>query len=79
MMRSTHPCIFYEVDAPNKVILLRSGSMDRLVHSYIQSSLVENVSLHGDILLGRPLDQQRIRDASHVEAPFIDFIGVGCS
>ena len=57
MMRSTHPYLFYEVDATKAVIGLHSGSMDRLVHSYIQSSLVEDVPLHGDILLGRPLDQ----------------------
>ena len=36
VMRSTHPCLFYEVDAPKRVIGLHSGSMDRLVHSYIQ-------------------------------------------
>ena len=78
-MRRKHPCLSYEDDAPKRVIGLCSGSMDRLVHSYIQSSLVEDVSFHGDILPRRPLDQQWRRDASHVEEPFIDFRGVECS
>ena len=32
-MRSTHPYIFYEVDAPKEVIGLRSGSMEGYLHS----------------------------------------------
>ena len=71
VMRSTHPCIFYKVDEPKEVIGFCSGSKDRLVHSYMQSPFDDDVSFHGDIFLGRPLDQQRRRDASHVEAPFI--------
>ena len=35
VMRSTHPCLFYEVDAPKKVIGLHSGSMEIFPHSYI--------------------------------------------
>ena len=73
-MRSTHPYILYEVDAPKKVIGLRSGSMDIFVHSHMQSPLDDEVSLHGDILLGRP--QPMMRDSSHVEAPFIYFRGL---
>ena len=52
---------------------MRSGSMESFLHSSIQSSLEDDVSLHGEILSGRPLDQQRRMDASHVEAPLIDF------
>ena len=55
-MRSTHPYSFMEVDGPKKVIGLRSGSMEGYLHSSIQSSLDDDISLHGDILLGRPLD-----------------------
>ena len=72
-MRSTHPYSPMEVDTPEKVIGLHSGSMESFLHSYIQSSLVEDVSLHGDILPRRALDQQRRMDASHVGAPLIDF------
>ena len=72
-MRSTHPYSFLEVDAPKKVIGLRSGSMNRFVHSYMQSPRDDDVSLHGDILPGKPSDQQRRMDASHVGAPLIDF------
>lgn len=54
-----------------------SGSMDIFVHSYMQSPLEDDVSLHGDIFSGRPLDQQRRMDASSVEAPLSDFRGVG--
>ena len=57
VMRSPHPYLFYEVDAPKKVIGLHSRSMDRLVHSYMQSPFDDDVSLHGDIMPGRPLDQ----------------------
>ena len=52
---------------------MHSGSMEGSLHSYMQSSLDDDVSLHGDILPGRPLDQQRRMDASHVGAPIIDF------
>ena len=34
-MRSTHPYPFLEVDAPKKVIGLRSGSMESFIHLYI--------------------------------------------
>ena len=34
VMRSTHPFMFYEVDAPKKVIGLHSGSMEGFLHSY---------------------------------------------
>ena len=76
-MRSTHPYSFLEVDAPKKVIILFSGSMDRFFHSYMQSPLDDDVSLHGDIFPGRPLDQQRRMDASLVEAPLSVFKEVG--
>ena len=76
-MRSTHPYPLQKVDAPKKVIVLRSGSIDRVVHTYMQSPLDEDVSLHGDILPGRPLDQQRRMDASLFEAPLTDSRGVG--
>ena len=76
-MRCTHPYPLQEVDAPKKVIGLHSGSMYRFVHSYMQSPFDDHVSLHGDILTGRPLDQQRRMDASPVEAPLSDFRGVG--
>ena len=55
---------------------MRSGRMDRVVHSYMQSPLDDDVSLHGEISPRRPPDQQMMRDASHFEAPFIDFRGV---
>ena len=42
----------------------------------MQSPLKDDVSLHGDILPGRPLDHQLMGDASHVRAPFIYFRGV---
>ena len=68
VMRSTHPCLFYEVDAPKMMIGLRSGSMEGFLHSYIQSSLDDGVSLHGDIAPRRPLDQQRRLDAPNLGA-----------
>ena len=55
MMRRAHLYPFLEVITPRKVIELRSGSMDRVVHPCIQSSSNENVSLSGDITLRRPL------------------------
>ena len=64
---------FLEVDAPKKVIGLCSDSMEDYLHSSIQSSLDDDVSFHGDISPRRPPDQQMMRDASHFEAPFIDF------
>ena len=72
-MRSTHPYSFMEVDSHKKVIGLCSGSMESFLHSYIQSSLVEDVSLHGNIFPGRPLDQKRRMYSSHVGAPLMDF------
>ena len=56
-MRSTHLYSFLEVGAPKKVIGLHSGSMDRFLHSYMQSPLDDDVSLHGDISPRRPPDQ----------------------
>ena len=56
-MRSTHPCLCHEVDAPKKVIGLRSGSMEGFLHSHIQSSINEDVSSDGDIAPRGPLDQ----------------------
>ena len=56
-MRIIHPYSSMEVDAPKEVIGLRSGSMEGYLHSSIQSSFDDDVSLHGEILLGRPLDQ----------------------
>ena len=52
-IRSTHPYSSMEVDAPEKVIGLCSGSMEGYLHSSIQSSLDNDVSLHGDIFEGR--------------------------
>ena len=75
-MRSTHPYSLMEDDAPKRVIGLHSTSMDILVHPSMQSPLEDDVSLHGDILLGRPLDHQMMGDASHVGAPLIVFRGV---
>ena len=51
-MRSTHPYSFLEVYTPKKVIGLRSGSMDIIVHSYIQSSLVEDVEGNNAVRYG---------------------------
>ena len=76
-MRSTNPYPFMEVDAPKKVIGLHNGRMESYLHSSIHSSLDDDVSLHRDILSGRPLDQQKRMDASSVEAPLSDFRGVG--
>ena len=50
--------------------------MDKSVHSYIQSTLDDDVSLHGGIVLGRPLDHQRRMDSPHLKAPLIDSIEV---
>ena len=75
-MRSTHPYPFLEVVTRRGETRLCSESMGRFFHSYMQSSLDDDVSLHGDISLRRPLDQQRRMDASPVEAPLIDFRGV---
>ena len=66
MMRSTHHCLFHEVDAPKRETRLRSESRDKSVHSCMQSTLDDNVSLHGDISPRIPPDQQMMRDASHV-------------
>ena len=33
VMRSTHPCLFHEVDAPKRKTGLRSESRDKSVHS----------------------------------------------
>ena len=73
MMRSTHPSLFYEVDAPNKVIGLCNRSMESFLHSYIQSSLDDDVSLHGGIAPRRPLDQQRRMDAPHLGTSHLGF------
>ena len=73
VMRSTHTCLLYEVDAPKMMIGLHSRSMEGFLHSYIQSSLDDGVSLHGDIALRRPLDQQRKLDAPHLGASHLDF------
>ena len=48
------------------MIGLCSGSMEGFLHSYIQSSLDDGVSLHGDIAPRIPLDQQRRLDAPHL-------------
>ena len=55
-MGSTHPYSSMEVDAPEEVIGLCSGSMEGYLHSSIQSSLDNDVSLHGDILQEDPQD-----------------------
>ena len=55
VMRRAHLYPFLEVITPRKVIELRSGSMDRVVHPCIQSSSNENVSLSGDITPRMPL------------------------
>ena len=73
VIRSTHPYLFYKVDAPKMMIGLRSRSMDGFLHSYIQSSLDDGVALHGDIAPRRPLDKQRGLDAPHLGASHLDF------
>ena len=55
---------------------MRSGSRGKFVHSCMQSTLDDDVSLHGDISPRRPLDQQMMRDASHLEVLLIDFRGL---
>ena len=66
-----------QIDSAHKIEHdLRSESRDKSVHSCMQSTLDDDVSLHGEISPRRPPDQQMLRDASHFEAPFIDFIGV---
>ena len=72
-MMSTHPYSSMDFYSPKEVIGLCRGSMESFLHSYIQSSLDDDVSLHGDILPGRPLDQQRRMDVSHIGAPIIDY------
>ena len=72
-MRSTHPYPLKKVEAPKRKTGFRSKSLYRFVHSYMQSSLDDDVSFHGEIFLRRPLDQQRRMDASLVEAPLSDF------
>ena len=72
-MRITHPYPFLEVVTPRRETRLRSESMGKFVHSYMQSSLDDDVSLHGDISPRRLLDQQRRMDASHVGAQLMDF------
>ena len=55
------------------IIGLCSGSMEGFLHSYIQSSLDDGVSLHGEITPRRPLDQQRRLDAPYLGASHLDF------
>ena len=55
---------------------MHSESREKSVHSYMQSTLDDDVSLHGDISPRRPPNQQMMRDSSHFEAPFIDFRGL---
>ena len=56
VMRSTHPCPFHEVDAPKRETGLCSESRDKSVHSYMQSTLDDDISLHGEISPRRPPD-----------------------
>ena len=56
VMRSTHPYIFQEVDAPKRETGLHSEGKEKSSHSYMQSTLDDDVSLHGDIAPRRPLD-----------------------
>ena len=72
MMRSTHPYLFQKVDAQKRQNDLRSEGKGRVIHSYMQSTLDIDVSLHGGITPGRPPYQEMMRDASHLVAPFID-------
>ena len=57
VMRSTHPYPFQEVDAPKRETRLCSEGKDKSAHSYMQSTLDDDVSLHGGIAPRRPLDQ----------------------
>ena len=56
-MRSTHPYPFQEVDAPKRETGLCSEGMDTSVYSCIQCTFYDDVSLHGDNVPRRPLDQ----------------------
>ena len=76
MMRSTHPYLFQKVDAQKRQTDLCSEGKDKVVHSYMQSTLDIDVSLHGGIPPGRPPDQEMMGDDSHLVAPLIDFGGV---
>ena len=51
-------------------------SRDKVFHPYVQSTLDIDVSLHRGIPLGRPLDQEMMRNVSHWMAPLLDLGGV---
>ena len=57
LMRNTHPYLFQRVDEQKREAILRSEGRDKSVHSYMQSTLDVDVSLHGGISPGRPPDQ----------------------
>ena len=61
-MRSIHTYPFQKVDAQKRETGLRSECRDKSVHPYIQSTLDTDVSLHGGIPPGRPLDIELVGD-----------------
>ena len=72
-MMSIHPYLFREVSAHKERTALRSEERENSVHSYTQSALDFNVSLHGDIPPGRPPDLELIRDILSLGSPLLDF------
>ena len=75
--RSTHPYLFHEVDTQKRQTDLHNESREKAVHSYMQSTLDIDVSLHGGIPPGRPPDQELMRNVSQHAAPLMDPGGVG--
>ena len=57
VMRSTHPYPFQEVVSPKKETGLCSVGKDKSVHSCMQSTLDDDVSLHGGMASRRPINQ----------------------
>ena len=71
-MMSIHPYIFQKNYRQGKETALHREERDKSVHSYMQSTLYFDVSLHGGIPPGRPPDLELVRDILPLSSPFLD-------
>ena len=73
-MRDTHPSLFQKANAKKRrQTVLRCEGKGKVAQPYVQSTLDIDVSLHGGIPPGRPLDLELMEDILSLDSLLLDF------
>ena len=71
-MRGTHPSLFQKANARKRKTDFHCKGRGKVFQPYVKSTVDINVSLHGGILLGRPLDLELMRGILPFGSPLLD-------